>query len=123
LKLAITCDASNGEAFNNLGVIGRPSRAIARMDVWQRGVTPGAPAWRTEHRSDNVDAARAHYLKAIDNSAYIHEPHFNFALVSFNSGDMAKAQQEVRRCSTFARAGVRGCVICLGWVFLRPPAP
>eukprot|EP00045_Choanoeca_perplexa_P007419 m.66933 g.66933 ORF g.66933 m.66933 type:complete len:528 (-) comp14067_c0_seq2:87-1670(-) len=68
LKLAVTYDSSNAEAYNNLGVI--------------------------EQRSNKVDAARGHYLKAIETSAYIHEPHYNYGLISFNHGDMSTAQNE-----------------------------
>eukprot|EP00043_Microstomoeca_roanoka_P027879 m.16263 g.16263 ORF g.16263 m.16263 type:complete len:505 (+) comp8043_c0_seq1:78-1592(+) len=69
LILAVTCDRTNGEAYNNLGVI--------------------------EARRGNDGDARGHYQTAIKVSPHIHEPHYNYALLSYEAGDLQQAFTEV----------------------------
>ncbi|EGD72448.1 hypothetical protein PTSG_00470 [Salpingoeca rosetta] len=69
LVLAVTCDSTNGEAYNNLGVI--------------------------EQRKGNSGDARGHYQTAIKVSPHIHEPHYNYALMSLEAGDLQQAYKQV----------------------------
>eukprot|EP01147_Barroeca_monosierra_P008324 gene8324-870_t len=70
LILAVTCDRTNGEAFNNLGVI--------------------------EQRQGNIVEALGHYQTAISVASHIHEPRYNCALISFDSGDLSHAHNEIK---------------------------
>eukprot|EP00049_Salpingoeca_infusionum_P004994 m.86886 g.86886 ORF g.86886 m.86886 type:complete len:508 (+) comp12818_c0_seq2:144-1667(+) len=68
LVLAVTCDPTNGEALNNLGVL--------------------------EERLDNAGEARGRYMAAVNASEHIHEPHYNLALQAYSEGDLQAAFQE-----------------------------
>lgn len=99
MRLAVTHDGSNGEAFNNLGVIGKSG-----LGAKQRGFQldklfrSSLSVFRhAEQRRNNVEAAHSHYHTAIHVAPHIHEPHYNVALLAAKAGDIDTSYKEVRQ--------------------------